>query len=324
MIPHQHSELLAEYILRSLTKLRHKRYESYVVHRIINLLDDFSLKFVTQQYVRRSDDRIALTDLFFPQLKLHVEVDEGHHFVAHDQNYDQQRLIRSDNQPHYIIQHHNEDKVREADIISITGHQIYRINVDKQENNAPQTLSTIHQQIDDLLLIIKNLKAELESENRFHPWDIDQEFNPQTYIDLGSIHLKDNVLLKTGKDVCNCFGHNYKGMQRGGAIHPIESDTLIWFPKLFENEHWINSITPDGLIINEKSTNQEIMAKKVIEWKSGPSKRIVFARVKDNLSTRTFYRFMGLFQLKSTNETDGCTWIRISESVRTYPPKSNP
>lgn len=319
MNTNQQSENLTEYILRSLTKLRHKRYESYVVHRIINLLNDLSLKFVTQQYVRRSDGRIALTDLFFPQLNLHVEVDEGHHFNVEKLIYDE---IDTD-QPHYVLNAHKEDKIREADIISITGHQIYRINVYKQENNSPQTLSTIHQQIDDLLLIIKKRKAELESKNRFHPWNIDQEFNPQTYIDLGEICIQDNVLFKTAKDACNCFGRSYKGWQKASNLHPIESDTSIWFPKLFKNDDWINSITPDGLIITEKSTNPEMMAKKVLEWKNERSKRIIFAHVKDNLSAKTLYRFMGLFEVKSISEAEGRTWKRISEKVKTYPPKSN-
>ncbi len=130
-------------------------------------------------------------------------------------------------------------------------------------------------------------------------------YNPQTYIDLGRISLADNVVLKTTKDVCNCFGYNYKNYQRGGALHPYEKDTLIWFPRLYENKDWINTISPDGLTITEKSTDETITLKKLEEWKNGPQKRIVFARVKDNLSSRAMYRFMGLYEFQKADLKDG-------------------
>jgi len=70
-----------EYIIRQLGRTKNKRYESYVVTRIVHLLNDFSIKFVTQQYVSRPEGR-ALTDLFFPQFGIHIEVDEGQHFTC--------------------------------------------------------------------------------------------------------------------------------------------------------------------------------------------------------------------------------------------------
>lgn len=87
-------------------KNKNKKYEAYVVTRIIHLLNDFTIKFATQQYVTRPEGR-ALTDLYFPQFNLHIEVDEGHHFNSAN--------IAA-------------DKLREADIINATGHQIIRID----------------------------------------------------------------------------------------------------------------------------------------------------------------------------------------------------
>jgi very-short-patch-repair endonuclease len=69
-----------EFIIRQLARTSNKKYEAYVVNRIVHLLDDISIKFITQQYVTRPEGR-ALTDLFFPQFNLHVEVDEGQHFI---------------------------------------------------------------------------------------------------------------------------------------------------------------------------------------------------------------------------------------------------
>jgi hypothetical protein len=54
-----------------LARTKHKKYEQYVVTRIINLPNDLSINFITQQFVSKPKDR-ALTDLFFLQLALHV------------------------------------------------------------------------------------------------------------------------------------------------------------------------------------------------------------------------------------------------------------
>ncbi len=43
---------LTDYVIRQLGRTKNKRYEAYVVSRIIHLLNDFTLKFVTQQFVR--------------------------------------------------------------------------------------------------------------------------------------------------------------------------------------------------------------------------------------------------------------------------------
>ncbi|MFX9108505.1 AbaSI family restriction endonuclease, partial [Acinetobacter baumannii] len=45
---------LTDYVIRQLGRTKNKRYEAYVVNRIIHLLNDFTLKFVTQQFVRLS------------------------------------------------------------------------------------------------------------------------------------------------------------------------------------------------------------------------------------------------------------------------------
>ncbi|MFI7963265.1 hypothetical protein ACFMKD_04075, partial [Acinetobacter baumannii] len=136
------------------------------------------------------------------------------------------------------------------------------------------------------------------------------------------LHLKI-ISLKNPLQIglCNKAGYNYKNYQRGGAIHPYEEDTLIWFPRLYENKDWINTISPDGLTITEKSTDETITLKKLEEWKNGPQKRIVFARVKDNLNSRAMYRFMGLYKFQKADLKDGAVWKRVECEVQTYSPK---
>ena len=67
------------YIKSQLEKTNKKNDENYVITRIWNKLDNEDVKFVTQQYVIRQDGKYALTDIFFPQINLHVEIDEGYH-----------------------------------------------------------------------------------------------------------------------------------------------------------------------------------------------------------------------------------------------------
>lgn len=309
---------LTDYVIRQLGRTKNKRYEAYVISRIIHLLNDFTLKFVTQQFVRLSNKKIALTDLYFPQLGIHIEVDEGHHFFK---NSKIEYSLNLTDEPIYSISQTESDAMREEDIISITGHKIFRVNVYKNQEGEPQNLESIHQQIDKIIEEIKVAKNKKIEASTFKEWNIETECNPQTYIDLGSISLADNVVLKTTKDVCNCFGYNYKNYQRGGALHPYEEDTLIWFPRLYENKDWVNTISPDGLTITEKSTDEAITFKKLEEWKNGPQKRIVFARVKDNLNSRAMYRFMGLYEFQEADLKDGVVWKRVACEVKTYSPK---
>ena len=67
-----------DYIIRQIAKTNKKNYENYVVTRIYHLLNRTDLKFITQQYVNRPDGH-ALTDMYLPQLQLHIEIDESFH-----------------------------------------------------------------------------------------------------------------------------------------------------------------------------------------------------------------------------------------------------
>jgi hypothetical protein len=279
-----------EFIIRQLGRTTNKKYEAYVITRLVHLLNDFSIKFVTQQYVNRPEGR-ALTDLFFPQLKLHIEVDEG---------------------PHFSIENIKADKIREADIVNATGHRIERVNVSK-------SLDTINKRIDQIVLIIKKERGK----GSFKPWDIEAEFNSETYIKLGYIDISENVAFKTIKDACNCFGHNYNGYQRAAASHPYDLDTILWFPKLFPNDEWDNQISDDEETIYEKNKDIKKTRKYVTSRINNKEKykhqRIVFAKVKGNLGD-TLYRFRGIYKLDiaKSNKDDGLIWQRTNTRVKTY------
>ena len=169
--------------------------------------------------------------------------------------------------------------------------------------------------------ILSKIK-QLKDENLFIPWDIDLEFNPETYIKRGYIDISDNVAFKTIKDACNCFGHNYSGYQQAGASHP-DSDIMLWFPKLFPNDKWINDISPDEETITERNADDEIAREHIdgyiLHTNGMQHKRIVFAKVHGNLGD-TLYRFRGLYELslKDSRLPIGLVWKRKLTKVKTF------
>lgn len=277
-----------EFISRQFSRAENKVFEHYVITRIWHLLNDTDVKFITQQYVKRPSG-IALTDMYFPQLKVHIEIDEGHHKLQID-----------------------TDKVREADIINITGHCIKRVDV-------TQDLKLINESIDSIIIQLKQIKDQLVD---FTPWNIEAEQNPDTYIKKGYIDLQDDVAFNTMVDAANCFGNDYKpkGIWTGGAKHPNEADTFIWFPKLYKNSEWNNSISNDENVIKEYCETAEKKEKHIDKAiKNSNIKRIVFARVKSPLGD-TMYRFKGEYKvdIKKTNYQEGVVLNRIKTRVNTY------
>lgn len=280
-----------EFITRQLAKAQTKRYEHYVVHRIHALLNDLRVKFVTQQFVSRPEGR-AVTDMYFPQLGIHVEVDEGFH----------KRQI-------------DADKLREADIINATGHQILRVDVTRD-------IESINSNIDKIVSVIR---SKIDVTQDFEPWDMEAEMNPQTYIEKGYIDVSENVAFRTIADGASCFGKDYSaGMQKAWFPHPVEPNKYLWFLKLYENEQWNNQLSADEETITEFSKDPNVFREHIdrnIRETDRIHSRIVFARVKGPLGD-LMYRFKGEYKmdLEATNYEVGCIYRRIGTRVKTYQP----
>lgn len=285
-----------DYIIRQIAKSYNKTYENYVVTRIWHLLNNLDIKFVTQQHVTRPTGR-ALTDMYFPQIQLHIEVDEPspNHF-----NKDGSQV--------------EKDIAREADIINAAEHTAVR-RISALENN----IESINQQIDELVSFIKK-EIDLKKPT---PWDFEAEYNSKTYIDRGSISVDDNVAFRTIKDACNCFGHNYAGYQKAFAKHAIEDEEkMLWFPKLYENEDWDNWISPDEVEIHERNkTDHTAYFEQAKNNLDNLKERITFARVRSNLGD-VMYRFKGVykFDVPASEHAGKIIYKRTSDQVKTYQP----
>ena len=147
--------------------------------------------------------------------------------------------------------------------------------------------------------------------------------DPNKYIEKGFIDVKDNVAFKRIYEACNIFGHSYKGFQRAGTYHPYREDVTIWFPKMYPNDAWVNTISADETILYERPADSTKVREHMnYHINSDIHKRIVFAREKDATGLM-LYRFKGEYEI-NTQESykEGClVWNRIAERVETYPPK---
>lgn len=274
-----------EYITRSLSQSRNKKYEHYVINRIWNKLDDINLEFITQQHIS-CQERRYLTDIYFPQLKLHVEVKEPFH-------------------SRFEIQ----DISRENNIIGATEHKIEEVIITDNTD-----IEELNQSIDTIIRKIRSEKNKLIEDGYIFEWDYENRLTTEYHLQNGYVSVEENSTFRTIKDACNCYGHQYKGFQKAWTKNLSNKDQYLWFPKFYENKEWDNSISEDGLYITERCKNPELAAKNYDKNLDESVTRVTFPRIKDNLGLIA-YRFAGIFKVdkdKSSKE-NGIMFKRISK-----------
>ena len=264
-----------EYLLRSISKINHKKWELFVITRVLHLLNDPDLEFVCQQYINASKGRHHyLTDLCFPSLQIYYEIDEGQHASKI---------------------HLDEDKLRQREILEATDWSEYRIRVyDKDDPSKGRDINEVIQEVDKFVATVRNLKAAQEKKlGKPLTWNFESKFDPQKYIDEGSIEVKNNVVLRSHRDVLKLFGYKKGHYQRAVWTHK-KMNQMVWFPKLYKNNDWDNFLSPDG---NEIKSSHVVRGK-LVKHRSGTVRdieTIVFAHYK-NILGQVVYKFMGLYK----------------------------
>lgn len=289
-----------DYIYKSLKKITHKGWESFVITRLIHRLDDDDIEFITQQAVQLPNGKRALTDIYFPQFALHVEVDEKYH--------------ESDRQL-------KDDEKREQDIVQITGHEITRIKI-AEPNGAYKELGEIRQQVDDLVNRIKELKVSHITEEKFAPWDFETRYLSDRVIKKGFLDVDDNDVFQLQIEALKCFGFKGKGYQRGAWKIPDGSNDVVWFPRLYRHGCWHNYLENSGKTIVERAVNgdglKSIKEQRAEEEKYKGRNHIVFAKSKDALGFNLL-RYVGTFEMALFDSTDNYLifkQIRSQEPIR--------
>lgn len=290
----------AEYIANQLGKMKNKKYENYCITRIYHLLNRLDIQFVTQQMLKRGNDRIALADLYLPQLDVWVEVDESHH--------DKQKEL-DEKRTNDVIQ----NKIDHLEEIISVKNRPHRINV------VNKSIEEINIQIDKIVDFIKKKINKLG--DNFVPWRVTYE-KPDYYIKKGCLDEKDKPAFRTIQEVSELFNKGYKGMQRSWFRDKPNSKVTIWCPKLkFDSSDkgkWDNFITPDGEVISESDprvNKKEYVQGAINLYNKGLTERYVFLKFRDS-SGRNMYRFKGVFELdiEKTKEKEKTIWVKKKKS----------
>ncbi|MDE1335563.1 AbaSI family restriction endonuclease [Vibrio aestuarianus] len=279
-----------EYVLKSISKIKNKKWEFYIITRIIHALPD-DVEFITQQLVRLPDGHRALTDLYFPQFDIHLEIDEPHH--------ENQKV---------------EDLKRERDIIKRTEHSVVRIKIANDKGKVERSLEDIKSDTDNLIQMLFSLREDQMSQDSFVPWDFEHRYSSIPVINAGRVAIEDNVMFQKQIEALRCFGFRGNGYQRGAWQIPDGSKDWVWFPRLYEHGIWENKLTEDGTRIIEKARLNEdgsydgealksIKKQKENQISGGNRKSIVFARAKDSLGFN-LYRYVGTFLMNLEESTD--------------------
>jgi len=247
--------------------------------------------FICQQHVQRPEGR-ALTDIFFPQFELHIEVDEPYHAELTQKQKDAQRL---------------------RDIVNATSHEIRRIDV------RGDSLEEVNQKVDDLIKYIheKSQKVDLE------PGKFEHRYAVKPHRDRGSIDAKTGATFRYIRDVKQLWGYQGGHRQGSGAWNVPEKigeeKCCVWFPKLYKNEHWDNQLSADGKTITERQIKGIYTHITDIDGSESkyPHRRYCFAHSRNELGA-TMYRFIGVFErdVVKSNEDQCSIYRQVSTEIK--------
>ena len=281
------------YVTRNFQKISGKRWELYVITRVIHLLDDEDIEYVCQQYINPPQNKdYYLADLAFPSLKLYLEIDEGQH--------------GSD-------LHKASDIKRDAEILQATDWECVRIKVFETANNSKvdKKLKQLNLEIEDFVKYVRKKKEQFIQDGHDISWNYEEKFLPESFIEKNIIKVNDNVSLLNHRDVLRLFGYKKGHYQR--AVWKIDRfNEMVWFPKLYPNADWVNEF--------EENTSSILQHRKDMQPhhpipKKDDHSRIVFAHQK-NIFGQTVYKFYGVFEV-DTSRTDPVhhCFKRIKDSI---------
>lgn len=123
-----------DHFIEQIHKTSYKSHENYIVGSLLHDSRLLNLKPLGQYYTKRNNGKYALIDLYYPQIKLAIEIDEKRH----------KNTIKA-------------DKKREKEIRKILGCKFYHIDISK---------GNIISQINKL----KNKIITEQNKQNFNPW----------------------------------------------------------------------------------------------------------------------------------------------------------
>lgn len=117
-------------------------------------------------------------------------------------------------------------------------------------------------------------------------WHMNMEHR---YISVGDDDMQFNYHI----DVLRLFGKNFKAHMQ--ATYKLNEDWRVWFPKLYRNGDFINTLSDNGEYLEMNQLSDSLIQSGKIFPKDEPGKRIVFAHTVDLATDKKFYKFIGVF-----------------------------
>ena len=283
-------DLRLNYLVHSFKNISHKPFESYVIQRIWHRLGDDRVQFILQQYVNRGDrGKYALADLYLPQVKMVVEVNEKYHYTTEEQK--------------------GRDSIRNAEISK-------RGMLDVRVVNCDQSLEKVHSDIEAIVEEIRTRIAKMG--DKFVPWDGYVLHSVKYYQDKKQLNVADNIYVQTIDDACDIFGikAKHKGFLRAAGAD-IDEKTMLWAPDA-ANRLWDNKLLEDGNLSAEYPRKDNSYPNHVpYALSTSDHKRVVFFRQRDDFGLN-LYKFVGVFMLdvERTKKDNRTYWKKVSDTYK--------
>jgi len=131
-------------------------------------------------------------------------------------------------------------------------------------------------------------------------------------IETGVLSVQDHVPFHDHLEVGRIFGRNYRGHQ--SATIRLDDFTDVWFPKMYPNADWDNSLSADGEVITmihvPGGQYGGVMQSEPIRQHV-----ITFGHVKPPSGPR-YYEFLGVFA-SAPQLSDSTKWVhqRVSDTI---------
>jgi len=128
----------------------------------------------------------------------------------------------------------------------------------------------------------------------------------------GLINIDDDLSFRRHVDVLRLFGKDLRAHMR--ATYKLEEDWRVWFPKLYGNNDFINTLSDSGVTLEMNQKPESLIMNDKIFPLDEPGQRIVFAHMINPVSKEKYYKFVGVFsELQGNMKHASCK--RIAETL---------